>query len=60
VKLYVQETGTDRLLSRVNEQAGDRFAVSAMTVVEMRSAIRRRQRAGDIDADAAWAIIERP
>jgi len=58
VKLYVQEPGTDRLLPLVNDQPKNRFAVLAISVVEVRSAIRRRQRAGDIDVDAASAILE--
>jgi uncharacterized protein len=58
VKLYVQEPGTDRLLPLVNVQPENRFAVLAISVVEVRSAIRRRQRAGDIDADTATAILE--
>jgi predicted nucleic acid-binding protein len=45
-------------MSLVNEQPADRFAVSSIAVVEMRSAIRRRQRAADIEADAASAIVE--
>ena len=58
VKLYVQEPGTDRLLTLVSVQPENRFAVLAISVVELRSAIRRRQRAGDIDANAALAILE--
>ena len=57
VKLYVQEPGTDRLLPLVTDQPGNRFAVLAISAVEIRSAIRRRQRAGDIDADVAAAIL---
>ena len=58
VKLYVQEPGTDRLLPLVSDQPDNRFAVLAISVVEVRSAIRRRQRAGDIDASAAATILE--
>jgi hypothetical protein len=58
VKLYVQEPGTDRLLPLVSVQPENRFAVLAISVVEVRSAIRRRQRAGDINAEAATAILE--
>lgn len=57
VKLYVQEPGTDRLLALVSDQRDNRFAVLAISVVEFRSAIRRRQRAGDIDDAIAAAII---
>jgi uncharacterized protein len=57
VKLYVQEPGTDRLLPLVSDQPENRFAVLAISAVEIRSAIRRRQRAGDIDAGVAAAIL---
>jgi predicted nucleic acid-binding protein len=58
VKLYVQEPGTDRLLPLIADQPDNRFAVLAVSVVEIRSAIRRRQRAGDLDAGVATAILE--
>jgi uncharacterized protein len=58
VKLYVQEPGTDWLLPLFSDQPDNRFAVLAISVVEFRSAIRRRQRAGDINASAATAILE--
>jgi predicted nucleic acid-binding protein len=58
VKLYVQELGTDRLLPLVRDQPDNRFAVLAISAVEVRSAIRRRQRAGDIDDSVAEAILE--
>lgn len=57
VKLYVQEPGTDRLLPLISDRPENRFAVLAISIVEVRSAIRRRQRAGDIDATTAAAII---
>lgn len=58
VKLYVQEEGTDRLLPLVSVEAENRIAVLTISVVELRSAIRRRQRDVDVDADAALAILE--
>jgi hypothetical protein len=58
VKLYVQEPGTDRLLPLISDRPDNRFAVLAASVVEMRSAIRRRQRAEDIDTSLATAILE--
>lgn len=58
VKLYVQELGTDRLLALINDKPENRFAVLAISVVEFRSAIRRRQRAGDIDASVAATLFE--
>jgi predicted nucleic acid-binding protein len=58
VKLYVREPGSDRLLALVSEQAQHRFAILTISAVEMRSAIRRRQREGDIDAATAAEILE--
>jgi predicted nucleic acid-binding protein len=58
VKLYVQEPGTARLLPLISDRPENRFAVLTIAVVEIRSAIRRRQRAGDIDTEVATAILE--
>jgi predicted nucleic acid-binding protein len=58
VKLYVQEPGTDRLLYLIGHSPNDRFVVLSLAAVEARSAIRRRQRAGDIDQDQADLILE--
>jgi predicted nucleic acid-binding protein len=58
VKLYVQEPGTDRLLHLLGNNSDKRVAVLSLSMVEARSAIRRRQRAGDIDQDAADFVID--
>jgi uncharacterized protein len=58
VKLYVQEPGTDQLLRLANEAAENRLVVLALSPVEVRSAIRRRQRAGDIEPDTASLILD--
>jgi predicted nucleic acid-binding protein len=58
VKLYVQEPGSDRLLHLISHSTNDRFVVLSLSAVEARSAIRRRQRAGDIDQDSANLILE--
>jgi predicted nucleic acid-binding protein len=58
VKLYVQEAGTDRLLRLINSSSANRFAVLSLSLVEARSAIRRRERAGDLDQDAANFVLE--
>ena len=59
VKLYVREPGTDRLLQLATSPSEHRFAVLAISVVEARSAIRRRERAGDIDPPASALILDR-
>lgn len=56
-KLYVQEPGTERLL-RLFSERNSRFAVLTVAAVELRSAIRRRERAGDIDPEDAGSILE--
>jgi uncharacterized protein len=59
VKLYVLESGTDRLLQLANDSPEHRLAVLAISPVEARSAIRRRERAGDIDPKTAALILDR-
>jgi uncharacterized protein len=57
VKLYVREVGTERLLRLTARASNHRFSVLALARVEMHSAIRRRQREGDIDASAADLLL---
>ncbi len=58
VKLYVYETGTERLLGLTTSDAGHRFAILSLAQVELRAAIRRRQRAGQIPEHAAEELID--
>ncbi len=58
VKLYVYESGTERLLDLTASDAGHRFAILSLAEVEFRSAIRRRQRGGEIPDSAADELIE--
>ena len=59
VKLYVREPATDRLLQLASHPSENRLAVLALTPIEVRSAVRRRQRAGDIDIGTAGLILGR-
>ena len=59
MKLYIREAGTDRLLQLASNLAENRFAVLALSQVEFRSAIRRRQRTGDIDSKMAGLVLDR-
>ena len=59
VKLYVREPGTDRLLQLASHSTENRLAVLALTPIEVRSAVRRRQRAGDFDPGTAGLILDR-
>lgn len=56
-KLFVFEQGSDPLIRLLQGLDDSRKVVSALVALEVRSAIRRRQRAGEIlDADAGQAI----
>jgi predicted nucleic acid-binding protein len=59
VKLYIREPGTERMLRLARSGLNHRFAVLAVCQMEFRSALRRRQRAGDIEQEIASALIER-
>ena len=59
VKLYVREPGTQRMIQLAASPEGHTLAVLALSRVELRAAVRRRQRAGDIDSDVAAALIAR-
>lgn len=53
-KLYVREAGTDEML-RLVSGAADEFYVSSLARVEVRSAMRRLNRAGTLRAEALAA-----
>lgn len=57
VKLYIQEPGSDRLLRLAARTSRHRFAVLVLARVEVHSAIRRRQREGDIELAAAKRLL---
>lgn len=59
VKLYVREQGTERLLRLAVSSAETRFALLSISRVEFRSAIRRRERNGDITPNVAGLILDR-
>ena len=57
VKLYIREPGSERLLRLAARVNNHRFVVLALSRVEMHSAIRRRQREGDIDTAIADRLL---
>ena len=62
VKLYVREQGTERMLQLTSRTASNQLAVLALAQVEIWSALRRRQRAGEIGrvvADQLLASFQR-
>jgi hypothetical protein len=58
VKLYVKEPGTERLLALTDRAAHNRFAILALAQVELRSAVRRRQRSGKITETVASLLLD--
>jgi uncharacterized protein len=59
VKLYVREPGTEQVLRLASGAAGDQLAVLALAQVEIRSALRRRERAGEIAGTVVIQLLER-
>lgn len=59
VKLYVRERGTDRMLGLSTNSQIRQLAVLSLAGVELYSAVRRRERAGDIDSDLVAQLLDR-
>lgn len=59
MKLYVREDGTEQMLRLVDASALNQFAILALAQAELRSAVRRREREGDLDGAAALELLER-
>lgn len=59
VKLYVRELGTEQVLRLASEPAGNQLAVLTLAQVEIRSALRRRERAGEIAGTVVIQLLER-
>ncbi len=57
VKLYVQETGTERMLELAHPDTGNRLAILSLARLEFRAAVRRRARLGDIGPALADRLI---
>jgi len=58
VKLYVREQGSDRMVALAAAAAGNRIAILSFAQVEFRSALRRRQKAGDIPSGTADQLLD--
>jgi hypothetical protein len=61
VKLYVREPGTEQMLQLAGRASGNTLAILSLARVEFRSALRRRERAGDVPhqaVDKALARVE--
>ena len=57
VKLYVRELGTERLLALGDRSAQNQLAILALAQVELRSAVRRRERSGEIPSPVAAQLL---
>jgi uncharacterized protein len=58
VKLYVRERGTEEMLRLANRTTGNQLAVLSLAQVEIRSTIRRRERAGEIASTIVVQLLE--
>jgi predicted nucleic acid-binding protein len=57
-KLFVQEQGTEALISLMEAVEDNRKLISASTPLEVYAAIRRRERSGAITAEDATAALD--
>ena len=58
IKLYIEEEGTERVLGMTDDVAGVQAIILDITPLEARSAVRRRQREGDISGADAGGILD--
>jgi uncharacterized protein len=58
VKLYVREPGTDTMLRLANGVPQDQMLILALAPLEFRSAVRRREREGDVTTREVDALLE--
>lgn len=58
VKLYVREPGTERLLSIAARSSANSLVILSLSQVEFRSAVRRRERNGEIPAVVANQLLD--
>jgi predicted nucleic acid-binding protein len=58
VKLYVREPGTERLLSIAARSSANSLVILSLSQVEFRSALRRRERNGEIPAVVANQLLD--
>ena len=59
IKLYVEEEGTERVVAITDDFDGVQVIILDVTPLEARSAVRRRQREGDISGADADRILDR-
>lgn len=57
VKLYVREPGTDEMIRLADAASGNTMAMLALSRVEFRAAVRRRERLSDVSREIADTLI---
>ena len=57
IKLYIEEEGTERILEVTDDADGVQVIILDITPLEARSAVRRRQREGDVSGPDAERIL---
>ncbi len=57
IKLYIEEEGTARVMDLMEDPDGVQIIILDITLVESRSAVRRREREGDIPGADAYRIL---
>ena len=57
-KLFVREAGTEALIRMMEEAEDNRKLISASTPLEVYSAVRRRERAGQITTEGAASALD--
>lgn len=57
VKLYIEEDGTEQVIARARDP-GSQVVILDISLLESRSAVRRRQREGDIGSGDADRVLE--
>ena len=58
IKLYIEEKGSAEVIDLVKNLNGDQIAIIDIALLESRSAIRRREREGDISGPDARRILD--
>ncbi|HTV65455.1 MAG TPA: type II toxin-antitoxin system VapC family toxin [Bryocella sp.] len=57
VKLYVREAGSDVMVALASRSAGHQLTILSLAQIELRSAIRRRERNGDLPTLVAADLL---
>ena len=53
LKIYIEEDGTDRVLTLIDEDSDNRLFILELTLLEARSALGRRERMRSVSTDTA-------